>query len=200
MPAEYDLKEKQKEIHKGTKLRKAVTNDRSAPVVGKKSNDSLPRGGGGFPPNNIGGMAGELFPGEIPKLQNKGQKQRIPASISSRKPVRLPNGPTNQTDFRSQLNKNVSNCGSVINDNKTLPQRNVPATCKSQPPTPHFVNTSNDINNNITNNNHSVNVNTTRSPSQHTAGSIAMNVGGGRRMPGAHPPPPPGRPPSLLNN
>ncbi|ESO84589.1 hypothetical protein LOTGIDRAFT_168654 [Lottia gigantea] len=70
-------------IHSGAKLKKTVTNDRSAPSVGNNNKRSDPpgggigggsTGGGSTPSGNSAGPVGlgGLFAGGIPKLPNKG--------------------------------------------------------------------------------------------------------------------------------
>ncbi|GBC07924.1 hypothetical protein RclHR1_00780004 [Rhizophagus clarus] len=67
------------QIQQGTKLRATKTNDRSAPLVGGKTNDSNSStqnssGGASQPAAGMGGLSGlgALFAGGIPKLKSRG--------------------------------------------------------------------------------------------------------------------------------
>ncbi|KAK0420749.1 hypothetical protein QR680_014862 [Steinernema hermaphroditum] len=97
------------DIHKGRALKKVVTNDRSAPVVGSKSSGGS--GNGGPPPNSSGprppgggGGApmfppGGLFAGGLPRkpsdnrLRNQQAKASPPPASPIHTPVRKPSPP-----------------------------------------------------------------------------------------------------------
>ncbi|XP_045473607.1 WAS/WASL-interacting protein family member 2-like isoform X2 [Harmonia axyridis] len=78
-----------KSIQRGTKLKKAVTNDKSAPVIGKvTSSNSAPTGnsGGGSyggPPMPNGMGLGGLFAGGMPKLKPTKNRLGITPSINT---------------------------------------------------------------------------------------------------------------------
>ncbi|KAJ8255394.1 hypothetical protein GJAV_G00204380 [Gymnothorax javanicus] len=81
------------DISKGAKLKKAVTNDRSAPVLDKPKGGGGGggggEGGGGFGGGAPGGLGG-LFQGGMPKLRSAGNRDS--SDSGSTKPPLLPPG------------------------------------------------------------------------------------------------------------
>lgn len=135
-------------IQKGAKLKKTVTNDKSAPIIGKVSNlnsSNSPtnnvdsgggsRGGGNSSANGAAMGLGGLFAGGMPKLKPTGRRAESPSSGSnsssntSQNQISIPKSstaptPTHTATSTSTSNQRLNNIQNELkkqmaNDNRT---------------------------------------------------------------------------------
>lgn len=130
-------------IQKGAKLKKTVTNDKSAPIIGKASNLNSPtnnvdsgggsRGGGNSSANGAAMGLGGLFAGGMPKLKPTGRRAESPSSGSntSQNQISIPKSstaptptPTHTPSSTSTSNQRLNNIQNELkkqmaNDNRT---------------------------------------------------------------------------------